>query len=233
MEVDMAAAAALNINAAASPHMPKNPNRVNHYVHCSAEALDPIVVDLNKRGVGRSYLGYVPPVVVLDGKHRKMAQIQNGRTRILAWVGCRAIKQMPPETLHEVNEKPKVINGNEVYLPPVEGTRIAAAYEIHASTVPSVGIPAVRQDGGEGGSRPKDAMHSGGPGSGRKSGEGMKKADDAGKKYNELFNLHYKTYGKSKSEAKKIALKNRIMQWVELVQVVWVGLVPVTKAVQT
>lgn len=161
MEIDIAAAAALNINAAASPHMPKNPNRVNHYLHCSVESLDPIVVDLNKRGVGKSFLGYIPPVVVLDGKHRKMAQLRQGRTRILAWVGCRAIKRMPVETLHEVNEKPKVINGKEVYLPPVEGTKIAAAYEIHASTVPSVGIGIPRQDSGEGGSRPKDSMHSG------------------------------------------------------------------------
>src|ERR1039458_4101355 len=108
MEIDVAAAAALNINAAASPHAPKNPNRVSHYVNCSVDSLDPIVVDVNKRGVGTSYLGYKPPVIVLDGKHRKMAQIRNGRTRILAWVGCRAMKQMPPQTLHEVDESAAV-----------------------------------------------------------------------------------------------------------------------------
>jgi hypothetical protein len=165
MEIDIAAAAAININAAASPHQPKNPNRVEHYLHCSVDALDPIVVDVNKRNVGRSYLGYVPPVVVLDGKHRKRAQLQKGYSKILAWVGCKAIKKMPKCTLHEVG------NGNgKVILPPVDGTKIAAAYEIFASTVPSVGIPAIRQDSGEGGSRPKDSLHSGGPGSGRHKG---------------------------------------------------------------
>jgi hypothetical protein len=186
MEIDIAAAAALNINAAASPHMPKNPNRVAHYIHCSVESLDPVVVDVNCRGVGKTYLGYVPPVIVLDGKHRKMAQIQNGRTRILAWVGCRAIKRMPVETLHEVDESNSAIMtkiasfSKEVYLPPVDGTRIAAAYEIHASTVPSVGIGIPRQDSGEGGSRPKDSMHSGGPGSGRHAAA-LKQAGYSGK----------------------------------------------------
>ncbi len=33
------------------------------------------------------------------------------------------------------------------------------------------------------------------------------KLEAAGKKYDELFKLHYETYGKSKEEAKQIALK--------------------------
>jgi hypothetical protein len=175
MEIDMEAAASLNINAAASPHPPKNPNRVQHYLHCSVDSLDPIVVDVNKRRTGRSYLGYIPPVVVLDGKHRKMAQLHQGRTRILAWVGASALKLMPKSTVHEVDEKVNPIrqyNVDEKTLGikqvPYTGVKLQEAYELFAATVPSVGMPTMRQDSGEGGSRPKDSMHSGGPGSGRK-----------------------------------------------------------------
>lgn len=102
-EVNIHAAASINMNVVASPHPPKNPNRVNHYLQCSIEAMDPIVVDLNRRKVGRSYLGYVPEIVVLDGKHRKKAQLQQGRTRILAWVGAAALKLMPEITVRTID----------------------------------------------------------------------------------------------------------------------------------
>lgn len=189
MEIDIAAAASLNINAAASPHPPKNPNRVEHYLHCSVESLDPIVVDLNKRGVGRTYLGYVPKVVVLDGKHRKKAQLEQGRTRILAWVGCKAMKQMPVQTLHEVNEIHDDTIGLQAATPHNgNGTKIDTAFNLYAATVPSVGIPAIRQDSGEGGSRPKDHLHSskksmkglGGTGAGGMGGPGASNQGGSG-----------------------------------------------------
>src|SRR5580658_5888770 len=74
----------IDINAAASPHLPKNPERVAFRLLCSTDSMDPIVVDLNKMKTGKSHLGYIPKIVVLDGKHRKQAQLIQGHTRILA-----------------------------------------------------------------------------------------------------------------------------------------------------
>jgi hypothetical protein len=158
MEIDIHAAASLNVNAVASPHKPKNSNRVEHYFHCSADALDPIVVDLNKRNVGKSYLGYVPEVIVLDGKHRKMAQLRQGRTKILAWVGCEAAKQ-----LQKYKKVMRVVDAarEDIFMPPVEPTKMASTIELFAATVPATGLANVspRQTAGEGGARPKDSIH--------------------------------------------------------------------------
>jgi hypothetical protein len=89
----------IDINAAASPHLPKNPERVAYRLLCEVNSTDPIVVDLNKQKTGKSHLGYIPEIVVLDGKHRKQGQMLQGRTRILAWVGCRAEKKIKNATV--------------------------------------------------------------------------------------------------------------------------------------
>src|SRR5580692_11592389 len=67
----------INLNAAASPHNPRDPKRVMFYARQiranaeNAKRFDPIVVDVNRRKEGRSHLGYIPEVIVNDGKHRK------------------------------------------------------------------------------------------------------------------------------------------------------------------
>lgn len=142
----------IDINAAASPHVPKNPNRVAYYMKCNVESFDPIVIDVNKRKVGKTLLGYIPEVIKLDGKHRSESMLRRGHTKVWAWVGCKAEKKLKVS---------KTINASAdltetIYLPPVDNTRIATAYELHASTTPMV----IRQDSGEGGSRPKDHLHS-------------------------------------------------------------------------
>ena len=145
----------IDINAAASPHMPKNPTRVQHYMHCSKDSFDPIVVDVNKRKVGKTLLGYTPEVVKLDGKHRSAALLAQGHTKVLAWVGCKAAKKIKPSKIMEVN-------ASAVTTPTFDTpSKIGTAYQLFASVVPSVGIPSIRQDSGEGGSRPKDHLHSG------------------------------------------------------------------------
>src|SRR6266404_1156126 len=53
----------IDINAAASPHKPRNPSRVMYYMKCSVESLEPIVVDLNKNKSGKTLLGYIPEVI--------------------------------------------------------------------------------------------------------------------------------------------------------------------------
>jgi len=146
----------IDINAAASLNKPKNPARVSHYLHCSVESLDPIVVDVNKRKEGKTRLGYIPEVVVHDGKHRKLAQIMNGRFTIMAWVGKKALKKIKPskivKALHASAVHP---NGNGL----AKGSTAITEY-LYGATVPGQGIPTVKQDAGVGGSRPVDSMHS-------------------------------------------------------------------------
>lgn len=145
----------IDLNAPASPHKPRNPDRVQHYLNCSKDSLDPIVVDLNKCKTGKTLLGYIPEVITIDGKHRSESLRRLGHTKVLAWVGCKAVKKL---------RKQKVINAshhhNELHGIKLEPSKITTAYALSAAVGPSVGIPSVRQDAGEGGSRPKDHMHS-------------------------------------------------------------------------
>lgn len=145
-EVNIHAAASINVNVVASPHPPKNPNRVNHYLQCSVDAMDPIVVDLNRRKVGRSYLGYIPEIVVLDGKHRKKAQLQQGRTRILAWVGASALKLMPEITVRTIDA-----SAERCTLPPLnpglKDGRKNATYQLYAEQSNAVKACGARSSG--------------------------------------------------------------------------------------
>lgn len=147
----------IDINAAASPHIPKNGNRVAYNLLCAAADMEPIVVDRNNRKEGSTLLGFIPDVIVKDGKHRKQARIMQGYARIMAWVGVKAApKLISKETINASGDKDRYL-----LLPAVDNTRMAATYEIHASTVPSVGLSksVMRQDSGEGGSRPVDSTH--------------------------------------------------------------------------
>lgn len=74
--------------------LPKNQNRVLEYMHASADSQEPIVVDTNKQGIGKSYGGYVPSVIVVDGKHRHRGTTLAGRGTIMAWVGTKALPKM-------------------------------------------------------------------------------------------------------------------------------------------
>jgi hypothetical protein len=80
------------ISAAALPCLPKDAEWVQALLHRREDV--PVVVDLNKKGVGRSPSGYLPPVIVLDGKHRFRAAALRGESHILAWVGEKAVALM-------------------------------------------------------------------------------------------------------------------------------------------
>lgn len=84
----------IQASAVAVPHAPFNPNKVQADFHCTADSLEPIVVDLNKRNIGRAGTGYLPPVIVVDGKHRHTALTLQGRGTIKAWVGVDALDQV-------------------------------------------------------------------------------------------------------------------------------------------
>lgn len=159
----------IDINAAASPHLPKNPERVAFRLLCGSESMDPIVVDLNKQKTGKSHLGYIPKIVVLDGKHRKQAQMLQGHTRILAWVGCKAEKHLQNKrvinNLDFRNVTPAVGKGVTIQASLLHTTHgqferssLNTAYNLHCATVPATGQALLDQSGGEKGSRPKPAF---------------------------------------------------------------------------
>ena len=170
----------IDINAAASPHNPRDPKRVAHYMKCSAQDFDPIVVDTNKKKIGRSHLGFIPDVIVQDGKHRKAAMLAQGHTKILAWVGCKAAKKIKTGIVIDASAVKKA-NGHGITQARL--TKFESHYEIYGATSPSVGLAntVMRQDSGEGGARPKmnakkkmDGM--GGPGMSVSQGSGHPKA---------------------------------------------------------
>jgi hypothetical protein len=151
----------IDINAAASPHLPKNPERVAYRLMCQVQSTDPIVVDMNKQKTGKSHLGYIPEIVVLDGKHRKQAQLLQGRTRILAWVGCRAEKKIKNATLVKdisfrnmtvpiTTKRPSVIV-QATHLHTIRASSMTTAFNLHCNTVPATGQVMLDQTGGEDG----------------------------------------------------------------------------------
>jgi hypothetical protein len=82
----------LPLNAAALPCQPKGENLVLKKIYAREEK--PIVVDYNKNQVGAAMHGFVPPIVVIDGKHRFKAATMRGDSHILAWVGEEAVQEM-------------------------------------------------------------------------------------------------------------------------------------------
>ena len=157
----------IDINAAASPHLPKNPERVAFRLLCSTDSVDPIVVDLNKQKTGKSHLGYIPKIVVLDGKHRKQAQMLQGHTRILAWVGCKAEKHLQNVKLIDridfrgvkapIAGKGVILQASALHMPR-SGHSLTTDFNLHCATVPATGQAILDQSGGEGGSRPRTAQ---------------------------------------------------------------------------
>lgn len=76
--------------------LPSNPSSldVQKDINASVDSLAPIVVDVNKNGVGRAFGGYVPKLIVVDGGSRQRAASYQGRDKIQAWVGVKAIKSL-------------------------------------------------------------------------------------------------------------------------------------------
>jgi len=149
----------IDINAAACVHQPKHINGVEHYFQCGSDSMDPIVVDGNKRHMGRTALGYIPEVTVHDGKHRLKAQRMQGRTRIMAWVGSKVIDKLKKRGGIEINASAFKAYKKTGITPTMN--KMESTYELYASTVPSTGLrnTVTKQSSGEGGSRPKAALN--------------------------------------------------------------------------
>jgi hypothetical protein len=131
----------IEISKAALPGMPRNPNRVFEKMQAAASSLEPIVVDVNKQNIGQTPSGYVPRVIVVDGKHTHMARRTQGYGTILAWVGEKALKYVRPKKT-EITITASKSNGKT--------TKIDAAV--------AVSVP--RQDRARAGSAPHDNIPS-------------------------------------------------------------------------
>lgn len=132
--------------AAPTVPAPSSVNKVIENMQAASDALDPIVVDVNKNRVGGAHgSGYVPSVIIVDGKHRYFAELAKGRERIKAWVGVNAL---PNVQRIEIAASAKRIrpSGHKV-----DTQMLYAA----ASSMP-VQVP--RQDVGDGGSAPTMRM---------------------------------------------------------------------------
>jgi len=125
-------------------------NKVISTINASVDGtVEPIVVDINKNGIGKTQRGYVPNVIVVDGKHRHKAQLQMGKDRILAWVGELALEALQER---QKSQKKFVLEAstNQKFAEP----RTLSALESTAILYAGISMPVVRQDSGDGGSRP-------------------------------------------------------------------------------
>lgn len=113
---------------------------------------EPIIVDLNKRKVGQTPKGYVPPVIVVDGQTRHQAQILRGREKVLAWVGVKAQKQVEDRRTQPRGKElaaAAAASASGTYI--AGSTRMDAAMAMHAA-MPMRPLP--KQDSGDGGPQP-------------------------------------------------------------------------------
>jgi hypothetical protein len=128
-------------------------SKVMATMQASVDSMPPIVVDLNVQKIGRSGTGYIPSLIVVDGKNRHRAQMLCGRDRISAWVGEKALVELQARA---AVRKHFVIDRTD------NPGRSLSKIEIEAALMaPSGGSPVsvARQDTGDGGSRPVGSPH--------------------------------------------------------------------------
>lgn len=117
---------------------PRNTNQVLRNMAAAKDSQEPIVVDLNKQGLG-SINGYVPKVIAVDGAHRAYGQYLVGRDILAAWVGVKA--------LNKVKVQPLISAAAIKKATPASGSKITTAAILAAQGLPQP----TRQDAGDGG----------------------------------------------------------------------------------
>lgn len=153
-----------------------NKNKIQATLQCSAEEIEPIVVDLNKQNIGATNSGFVPKIIVVDGKHRHRAQVLRGKDRILAWVGDQAMAELQKRN----SAKQFVI---KAAAKPLSLSRFSATKLDILAAIAGPAAAMTRQDAGDGGSRPTGGTQvpkmasmgggMGGPGASATGGSGM------------------------------------------------------------
>jgi len=82
------------IHAVSIPGASTNPRRVVAVIDAAAASTPFVVVDMNKRRLGGSVAGFVPPVIVLAGLEAARRARAEGREKVWAWVGSLAAKRL-------------------------------------------------------------------------------------------------------------------------------------------
>lgn len=147
--------AEIGIEQVGIPYAKKiNPEKVRRCMSASADGnTEPIVVDLNRQQIGKTPLGYVPKVIVTDGKHRWKAQVEMGKDRILAWVGDKALAELERRrngSRFVIAAAASVPN----YAQSAPMSNLVASASIYAAVAVKPNSAMTRQDTGDGGSRP-------------------------------------------------------------------------------
>lgn len=79
----------------AIPIFARRKDVVRAYMHASADSQEPIIADVNKNHVGgNDTTGFIPEVIVVDGKHRHQAATLKAEPRIKAWIGVKALPKI-------------------------------------------------------------------------------------------------------------------------------------------
>ena len=137
-----------------------NPEKVRRSISASGDGrMEPIVVDWNRQQIGRTPLGYVPKVIVVDGKHRHRAQVEMGKDRVLAWVGERAMKELR----NRQNGGKRFIMeaaSTQTYEQITPMSNLLATATLYAAVSVKPSSAMTRQDIGDGGSRPTGGTQS-------------------------------------------------------------------------
>lgn len=148
-----------------APHQVAVPNAnrldqekvANTFRAAGSTEIEPIVVDMNKMGIGKTNGGYIPKIVVVDGKHRHRAQTSQGRDRIMAWVGELAVEEMQARSSKKIVARDMTISAGAE-------TKMTSTAQLYAAVGTGMGSDnsSARQDTGDGGSRAgKAALPSG------------------------------------------------------------------------
>lgn len=125
--------------------------KVQYAMNASAENVEPIIIDVNVHGIGQTKSGFVPRVIVVEGKNRHRAQVLQGKDAILAWVGNLAASSFKRDL------KPFEIEACACENQPL-GTKLEGIVRMKAA----VNMPVIRQDTGDGGPKLAGRMKSGG-----------------------------------------------------------------------
>ena len=129
-------------------------NKVEMIIQASADnRIEPIVIDINKQQIGKKTMtGYVPSVIVVDGKNRHRAQVMQGKDRIRAWVGEQALAILQARA----NKQKFVVQAAAITSQPL--SKLESIASLYGAVAPAMPRPTsgsiTRQDTGDGGSRP-------------------------------------------------------------------------------
>lgn len=92
------------LNKIASPGASSGNRELVQRILAEGINTEPIVVDYNARKIGKSpATKYYPPIIVVDGKERFEAAMNNGEEKILAWVGNLAAERFDIRADHQMS----------------------------------------------------------------------------------------------------------------------------------